>query len=194
MKGKVFLALVGTFLIAGTVFLISEGIKRQPGFCVFCHIDANTPLHAEKQRRFLGDPPANLASEHRKKAAEDFGCAACHAGASLQGRARLVVAETKNLYLYLFGDIEEPKKMDQAQMPDENCTSCHAEIKPGKGRFHGFSAHRPMTNIRCIVCHRSHVPGSRVWYFMDLESLMAVCRKCHMNIPAGFSMLPRTAP
>ncbi|MBI5177661.1 MAG: hypothetical protein HZA04_00195 [Nitrospinae bacterium] len=183
------LAIVPVALLALAVGWIgvSGAVKERPGFCVSCHLDAGTPLHAEKHRRFIQENPQDLAGYHRTKVPGEFACSGCHDGRTIGTKARVVWAEVHNTFLYVFGKFEEPAIPNLALLPDENCEGCHAEMKKERGRFHGFAAHRPRVTVACIACHRAHAAGNARRHYLDELKLAAVCAKCHRNIPAGFS-------
>ncbi len=185
MLKKTVIACVVPVVFAIALYGGSEALKGRPGFCVSCHLDGGTPLHAEKNRLFMQDPPVNLAGLHRNKLKE-FGCTACHSGHSAEARLKVALEEMTNTFSYFFRKFEEPKKLDAAFMPDASCELCHKELPRKPNRFHGITAHQPKVKAPCMVCHVAHARGRADYYFIDDGKLLGACKKCHANIPGRF--------
>lgn len=193
MVRKTIVSVIAAILLPLIFFSGSEAIKSRPGFCVSCHLDEGTPLHADKNRLFAQEPPVNLSGLHRRKL-KGFSCTGCHSGVSVGGKLNVALVEAKNTLRYFFGKYEEPKKLDLALMPDENCEGCHKEPAEAPDSFHGAKAHRPKVKTPCAVCHDGHTRGRADYHFINEEKLRDACNHCHPAIPAKFRPAYKAPP
>jgi hypothetical protein len=64
VRRSLWIALAAAVVLAPLGWAVSDALEAQNSFCTSCHLDANTPLHAELRRNFESVPAVNLASAH----------------------------------------------------------------------------------------------------------------------------------
>lgn len=184
-KKKLLLILVFLILLgSGSGFTLSQ-YKRDPAFCVSCHLPNGKPLHEPKYKNFTGYPSVDLASRHAEVVSDpnrSFACATCHTGSNLNEQMEVLRLEIVNTGRYFFGTFQEPEKLDHP-MGDPNCTGCHTKITAHPNGFHSFKAHQPTLTVRCIECHTIHSEkGEKSYYFIEPAPLLKNCKRCHPGL------------
>jgi len=191
LKNQQILYFVVFIVILVSGWFVPDILKRNPEFCISCHLSRNEPLHKKKHEQFSGSVPVNLSGAHRRKAGKDFSCGDCHTGRRTHLLLRVKWLEFYNTVYYFFGNPKEPEKLDPELMPDENCEICHSEIKRDVGTFHGLSAHIPKVLVPCVRCHVSHPAGRKDYFFIEMQRLLNACKTCHPQLsPAFLKILP----
>ena len=84
------------WIFAWGAWAISDHMEADNEFCVSCHLDPETPLHAVKAREFRSAPAPNLVAAHLAAGA-DFRCIDCHGGASFLNKLRVKSVAARDL-------------------------------------------------------------------------------------------------
>ncbi|MCP3986858.1 MAG: hypothetical protein GY723_20925, partial [bacterium] len=83
------LAVLGLGTFAGPMgWIVSDRLERDNDFCVSCHLDPDTPLHADNRADFDARPPEAMAAAHAAAGHPDdrsFRCIDCHGGSGFLG-------------------------------------------------------------------------------------------------------------
>ena len=180
MRSSIWIALVVALASAPAGWWISDQFEAQNEFCTSCHLERDTPLHAEKMDAFLRAPASSLVAAHHG-AEPDFGCIDCHGGASFANKLRVKTVAARDAFFYLLGRFEEPKHMEHP-LWNEDCVKCHAKYEPGRDdAFHAIDVHNlPDFGYDCVQCHQAHPAGREPSLdYLEREGLVAVCRNCH---------------
>ncbi len=161
-------------------WLASDALESNNDFCTSCHLDAQTPLHADKRRDFDAEPPGSLVAAHRS-AKPELRCVDCHGGASFPNRLRVKAVAARDAVSYVLGRFEEPKQMAHP-LWNEDCVKCHARYEPEReDAFHAIGVHNlPEFEFDCVQCHRAHPTGrDPALAFLASDDVLPVCRNCH---------------
>lgn len=166
-----------------------ESLKRQPWFCVSCHLPSGTRLHDEKMKAMTATPPESLAGIHFHIKPVGVGCYDCHGGMDFVDMSRVFWLETKNTLKYIFMKFDEPKKAERA-IPDPFCKPCHAELreKSTRGSYHHFASHENIRELSCVDCHTTHTRRTGDGGFLDRAMVIKKCGVCHKNPEASPSL------
>lgn len=180
MRSSIWIALIAALISAPAGWWISDHLEAENEFCTSCHLDAETPLHEQKQGDLLENPATSLVAAHR--AAEDaFRCIDCHGGASFANKVRVKSVAARDALRYLLGRFEEPKTM-QHPLWNEDCARCHRTYAPTRDdAYHAIDVHNlPDFEYECVQCHQAHPKGRKASLdFLETGPLVAVCRNCH---------------
>jgi predicted CXXCH cytochrome family protein len=174
------IALVAALASAAAGWRISDHFEAQNEFCTSCHLDAATPLHADKADAFLREPASSLVAAHHE-AKQGFRCIDCHGGASFANKLRVKTVAARDGLFYLLGRFEEPSLMEHP-LWNEDCVKCHATYEPTRDdAFHALDVHNlPDFGYDCVQCHDAHPAGRKSSLdYLEREGLVAVCRNCH---------------
>ncbi|MCP4007356.1 MAG: hypothetical protein GY725_24505 [bacterium] len=172
--------LLGSVIAAPLGWLASEELESHDGFCVSCHLDAATVLHADKLADFESLRPVNLASVHRL-ADPQFRCITCHRGAGLGNRLRVKAVAARDALLFVLGRFGEPERMKQP-LWDEDCVQCHPGYDPEReDAYHAIGVHnRADFDVRCVECHLAHPKGgNEAFSFLIERPVNRACQLCH---------------
>lgn len=179
------LILIIFVFLGGFVSVITlERMEENNRFCIACHLNENNPLHGEKFNDFIKNDPVNLAGLHVVRDQEgDFKCIDCHRGADIKSRIKIKLLSARDALIYLFGDSKEPEYL-KVPLQDGDCLQCHPVYKPKNSEdYHALLDHARDVPIKCIECHISHKKGGiKELYFLDEETVLPLCRKCHPNL------------
>jgi nitrate/TMAO reductase-like tetraheme cytochrome c subunit len=168
-------------------WLVTDRLERDNGFCVSCHLDAETPLHAGKHRDLTALPPATLSAAHgraRVEGREDgaFRCIDCHGGTGALGRTRVKLLAAKDALVYVTGRFDEPETM-RWPLWDEDCRKCHArfeEAAAAEESFHALAVHNRALGVACVECHLVHDAGGLADHdFLHPAHVRGQCARCH---------------
>lgn len=168
-------------LFGVVIFKAGEQVKQTKDFCVSCHLDNGEILHGKKHKAMFAHPPQSLAGLHvQTKKGPRNSCFKCHEGTEMGERLMTAWYELKNTVTYLFGTVEEPKKLSRP-FRDESCTVCHDHLKQEAAHegYHSFSAHDGVSRVACVGCHPMHeAPEEGSFYRRDtIEEKCAACHK-----------------
>ena len=159
---------------------MGDHLEANNAFCTSCHLNASTPLHAQKLEDFQTEPATSLVAAHHA-AKQGFRCIDCHGGASFPNKLRVKALAARDAIAYLLGRFEEPKAMDYP-LWNEDCAKCHARYEPARDdAFHAVEVHNlPDFAYECVECHQGHPTGRKAALdYLETEPLVAVCQNCH---------------
>jgi hypothetical protein len=187
MAGRVrkgVLALLLVAIVAAPVGWIgSNELESRNAFCVACHLDADTPLHAQKRQEFESRAPRSLAAVHwaaRGEGEPGFRCIDCHGGASFPNQLRVKTVAARDALMWLAGSFDEPDHMKHP-LWDEDCAQCHERYAPVRDdSFHAIADHNIEFAHACVECHLTHSTDVNPdLYYLNRETVLPVCRNCH---------------
>ncbi len=180
---RLLLAASSLGIAAGSAgWVITDRLESDNEFCVSCHLDAETPLHAAKFEELRAEPAASLAGAHRSAEAA-FLCIDCHGGASFPNRLRVKTVAARDALSYVLGGFEEPTRM-RHPLWDEDCVRCHERYAAERDdAFHAISQHNVDFEVACVTCHRAHPQSERAeHHFIKPDVVRPVCLTCHEEL------------
>ncbi len=182
-RGKIKLILLSIalapFLAAGGYFY-GETLKKDPDFCVSCHLSGGKALHQPKMDLMRANPVQSLAGVHYRLDSGALGCPDCHKGVDWRGKVEIAYIEIKNTFRYFLASFHEPKEIEYP-ITDALCLKCHDKLKGKAGplSFHSFNSHNGMKQVACWQCHTVHAERSDDGRLINIKKVISQCDLCH---------------
>lgn len=165
--------------------LTAMQFENHNSFCASCHTEGEQTFFD----RSIAAAPVDLASIHDMKG--QARCIDCHTGPGIVGRYGGLMAGATDLISFFSGHYPQPAALEEPY-PDANCLKCHADLAAKQdfnNHFHVFlSQWQAMDRnaATCVSCHVSHDnSGDSKIAFLNEQTTVAVCQKCHSSVGAG---------
>lgn len=177
--------IAGLVVFGLAIPLTAMQFENHNSFCASCHTEGEQTFFD----RSVAATAVDLASVHDIKG--QARCIDCHTGPGIVGRYGGLMAGATDLISFFSGHYPQPAALEEPY-PDANCLKCHASLTQKQdfnNHFHVFLSKWQAIDknaATCVSCHLSHdTKGDVTIGFLNKETTVAVCQKCHSAVGGG---------